>query len=229
MCWLNCNNVSDMVTQCNPALTWNVSTHEVSFGIWGYESSLNLKLPKVREPWFWMLSFHRNTLWKATNVLKLPCAWKMTFKSLLCFVVNTCVCLTHVFFCSGRIPYMDMYNLLRVISPPLGLGKNCPNRVAYKVWKPTHLLPLRGGAVKKKNSVHNIPDWIKLPPLSLLILIWVTMVTRKQSQMLNPSFQTNPICSHHTVWLIVNIDILKQTYLLKIRLNDSFVPEYLIG
>ncbi|KAM4578198.1 calcium channel, voltage-dependent, N type, alpha 1B subunit, a isoform 1-T1 [Fundulus diaphanus] len=32
----------------------------------------------------------------------------------------------------GRISYMDMYNLLRVISPPLGLGKNCPNRVAYK-------------------------------------------------------------------------------------------------
>uniref|UniRef100_A0A8D0CHD5 Voltage-dependent N-type calcium channel subunit alpha n=1 Tax=Scleropages formosus TaxID=113540 RepID=A0A8D0CHD5_SCLFO len=32
----------------------------------------------------------------------------------------------------GRIRYKDMYNLLRVISPPLGLGKNCPNRVAYK-------------------------------------------------------------------------------------------------
>uniref|UniRef100_A0A8C1NHH2 Voltage-dependent N-type calcium channel subunit alpha-1B n=1 Tax=Cyprinus carpio TaxID=7962 RepID=A0A8C1NHH2_CYPCA len=32
----------------------------------------------------------------------------------------------------GRIHYMDMYNLLRIISPPLGLGKKCPNRVAYK-------------------------------------------------------------------------------------------------
>ncbi|XP_014015986.2 voltage-dependent N-type calcium channel subunit alpha-1B isoform X6 [Salmo salar] len=32
----------------------------------------------------------------------------------------------------GRIRYNDMYNLLRIISPPLGLGKNCPNRVAYK-------------------------------------------------------------------------------------------------
>ncbi|XP_066568568.1 calcium channel, voltage-dependent, N type, alpha 1B subunit, a [Amia ocellicauda] len=32
----------------------------------------------------------------------------------------------------GRIQYKDMYNLLRVISPPLGLGKKCPNRVAYK-------------------------------------------------------------------------------------------------
>lgn len=42
-----------------------------------------------------------------------------------------CACLFH----SGRISYKDMYNLLRVISPPLGLGKNCPNRVAYKVCK----------------------------------------------------------------------------------------------
>ncbi|NXP63924.1 CAC1B protein, partial [Chloropsis cyanopogon] len=33
-----------------------------------------------------------------------------------------------------RIHYKDMYNLLRVIAPPLGLGKKCPHRVAYKVW-----------------------------------------------------------------------------------------------
>ncbi|XP_056258885.1 voltage-dependent N-type calcium channel subunit alpha-1B isoform X2 [Seriola aureovittata] len=32
----------------------------------------------------------------------------------------------------GRICYKDMYKLLRFISPPLGLGKKCPNRVAYK-------------------------------------------------------------------------------------------------
>ncbi|NXI49911.1 CAC1B protein, partial [Chloroceryle aenea] len=31
-----------------------------------------------------------------------------------------------------RIHYKDMYNLLRVIAPPLGLGKKCPHRVAYK-------------------------------------------------------------------------------------------------
>lgn len=34
---------------------------------------------------------------------------------------------------SGRIHYKDMYSLLRVISPPLGLGKKCPHRVACKV------------------------------------------------------------------------------------------------
>lgn len=34
---------------------------------------------------------------------------------------------------SGRIHYKDMYSLLRVIDPPLGLGKKCPHRVACKV------------------------------------------------------------------------------------------------
>ncbi|XP_056590582.1 calcium channel, voltage-dependent, P/Q type, alpha 1A subunit, b isoform X10 [Triplophysa dalaica] len=32
----------------------------------------------------------------------------------------------------GRIHYKDMYSLLRVIDPPLGLGKKCPHRVACK-------------------------------------------------------------------------------------------------
>uniref|UniRef100_A0A8B9ERD8 Voltage-dependent R-type calcium channel subunit alpha n=1 Tax=Anser cygnoides TaxID=8845 RepID=A0A8B9ERD8_ANSCY len=32
----------------------------------------------------------------------------------------------------GRISYKDMYKLVRVISPPLGLGENCPYRVACK-------------------------------------------------------------------------------------------------
>uniref|UniRef100_A0A8C9N6U3 Voltage-dependent N-type calcium channel subunit alpha n=1 Tax=Serinus canaria TaxID=9135 RepID=A0A8C9N6U3_SERCA len=33
----------------------------------------------------------------------------------------------------GRISYTDMYEMLRHMSPPLGLGKKCPARVAYKV------------------------------------------------------------------------------------------------
>lgn len=44
---------------------------------------------------------------------------------------------TCLIFFSGRICYQDMYKLLRFISPPLGLGKKCPNRVAYKVCTPT--------------------------------------------------------------------------------------------
>uniref|UniRef100_A0A670Z074 Voltage-dependent N-type calcium channel subunit alpha n=1 Tax=Pseudonaja textilis TaxID=8673 RepID=A0A670Z074_PSETE len=31
-----------------------------------------------------------------------------------------------------RIHYKDMYHLFRAIAPPLGLGKKCPHRVAYK-------------------------------------------------------------------------------------------------
>ncbi|XP_055975585.1 voltage-dependent P/Q-type calcium channel subunit alpha-1A isoform X1 [Sorex fumeus] len=32
----------------------------------------------------------------------------------------------------GRMPYPDMYQMLRHMSPPLGLGKKCPARMAYK-------------------------------------------------------------------------------------------------
>uniref|UniRef100_A0AAR2JIG3 Voltage-dependent N-type calcium channel subunit alpha n=1 Tax=Pygocentrus nattereri TaxID=42514 RepID=A0AAR2JIG3_PYGNA len=32
----------------------------------------------------------------------------------------------------GRISYLDMYEMLRHMSPPLGLGKKCPSRIAYK-------------------------------------------------------------------------------------------------
>ncbi|XP_063084518.1 voltage-dependent P/Q-type calcium channel subunit alpha-1A isoform X4 [Cavia porcellus] len=32
----------------------------------------------------------------------------------------------------GRMPFPDMYQMLRHMSPPLGLGKKCPARVAYK-------------------------------------------------------------------------------------------------
>ncbi|XP_058615168.1 voltage-dependent N-type calcium channel subunit alpha-1B isoform X7 [Onychostoma macrolepis] len=32
----------------------------------------------------------------------------------------------------GRISYLDMYEMLRHMSPPLGLGKKCPPRIAYK-------------------------------------------------------------------------------------------------
>lgn len=34
---------------------------------------------------------------------------------------------------SGRITYREMYEMLRDMSPPLGLGKKCPPRIAYKV------------------------------------------------------------------------------------------------
>lgn len=37
---------------------------------------------------------------------------------------------------SGRIHYTEMYEMLTLMSPPLGLGKRCPSKVAYKVDNP---------------------------------------------------------------------------------------------
>jgi len=33
----------------------------------------------------------------------------------------------------GRIMYTDMYNMLRNMEPPVGFGKKCPYRLAYRV------------------------------------------------------------------------------------------------
>lgn len=55
---------------------------------------------------------------------------------------DVCVCLRVCVFCghsSGRISYTDMYQMLRHMCPPLGLGKRCPARVAYKVDSPPTL------------------------------------------------------------------------------------------
>ncbi|KAB1260074.1 Voltage-dependent P/Q-type calcium channel subunit alpha-1A, partial [Camelus dromedarius] len=49
----------------------------------------------------------------------------------------------------GRMPYLDMYQMLRHMSPPLGLGKKCPARVAYKVRLLRMDLP-----VADDNTVH---------------------------------------------------------------------------
>jgi len=53
-------------------------------------------------------------------------------------LVLTChiACLSYfIFLCfpSGRIHYTAMYEMLTHMSPPLGLGKKCPAKIAYKV------------------------------------------------------------------------------------------------
>ena len=40
-----------------------------------------------------------------------------------------CVC---VYF-RGRINYTEMYDMLRNMEPPVGFGKKCPYRLAYRV------------------------------------------------------------------------------------------------
>lgn len=71
-----------------------------------------------------------------------------------CFPPSRSVLLTHFcFLFSGRIPYKDMYRLVRVISPPLGLGENCPYRVACKVCLPVSSRHWRWGATWTPSSV----------------------------------------------------------------------------
>ena len=37
-----------------------------------------------------------------------------------------------VFICSGTIHYTEAMELLKNIDPPLGFGKKCPDKMAYK-------------------------------------------------------------------------------------------------
>lgn len=46
-----------------------------------------------------------------------------------------------------------MYKLVRVISPPLGLGENCPYRVACKVCLPVPSRDWRWGAPRNPSSL----------------------------------------------------------------------------
>lgn len=61
---------------------------------------------------------------------------------------------------SGRIHYKEMYKVVRTISPPLGFGKNCPHRVACKVWFPHVNHPLC------TFSCGILPDLLPPPPPS---------------------------------------------------------------
>ena len=44
-------------------------------------------------------------------------------------------CFFFVFFFRGRIKHTEVCQLLRQMSPPVGIGKKCPKIVAYKVGK----------------------------------------------------------------------------------------------
>lgn len=81
-------------------------------------------------------------------------SWYDPFKVQYIFMKNYLLLLHFVYllltasisFSSGKLHYKEMYKVVRTISPPLGFGKNCPYRVACKVWltheKKTKKLPL---------------------------------------------------------------------------------------
>ena len=51
------------------------------------------------------------------------------------FVVLFCFFKFPFFFFRGRIKHTEVCQLLRQMSPPVGIGKKCPKIVAYKVSK----------------------------------------------------------------------------------------------
>ncbi|XP_068454963.1 calcium channel, voltage-dependent, N type, alpha 1B subunit, a isoform X14 [Clinocottus analis] len=75
----------------------------------------------------------------------------------------------------GRISYKDMYSLLRIISPPLGLGKNCPNRVAYKRLVKMNM------SIADDNSVHFTSTLMALIRTALEIKLASGMVAQRLS------------------------------------------------
>ncbi|XP_072878248.1 voltage-dependent N-type calcium channel subunit alpha-1B isoform X4 [Chlorocebus sabaeus] len=56
-----------------------------------------------------------------------------------------------------RIHYKDMYSLLRCIAPPVGLGKNCPRRLAYKVCN--FRASIQHTSLPETQTQHTLPAW----------------------------------------------------------------------
>lgn len=72
-------------------------------------------------------------------------SWKITTPTTFILKLSNLLLTASISFSSGKLHYKEMYKVVRTISPPLGFGKNCPYRVACKVWlthKKTTPLPL---------------------------------------------------------------------------------------
>ena len=58
-------------------------------------------------------------------------------------------------FFSGKIHYTEVFDMLRSIDPPLGFGKKCPERQAYKKLIRMNMPMDKEGKVRQKsNFVH---------------------------------------------------------------------------
>lgn len=88
-----------------------------------------LRPPSPYPSLFLFLSFSRRP---SSFVLSVVCVYVGVW-------VSECTCACICGHPSGRISYTDMYQMLRHMCPPLGLGKRCPARVAYKVDSPPTL------------------------------------------------------------------------------------------
>ncbi|XP_028433242.1 calcium channel, voltage-dependent, N type, alpha 1B subunit, a isoform X3 [Perca flavescens] len=75
----------------------------------------------------------------------------------------------------GRIKYLDMYQMLLHMSPPLGLGKKCPPRVAYKRLVKMNM------PIADDNSVHFTSTLMALIRTALGIKLASGMVAQRIS------------------------------------------------
>uniref|UniRef100_A0A673IKL4 Voltage-dependent N-type calcium channel subunit alpha n=1 Tax=Sinocyclocheilus rhinocerous TaxID=307959 RepID=A0A673IKL4_9TELE len=75
----------------------------------------------------------------------------------------------------GRIKYLDMYEMLLHMSPPLGLGKKCPPRIAYKRLVKMNML------IADDNSVHFTSTLMALIRTALEIKLASGMVAQRLS------------------------------------------------
>ncbi|XP_024908754.1 calcium channel, voltage-dependent, N type, alpha 1B subunit, a isoform X3 [Cynoglossus semilaevis] len=75
----------------------------------------------------------------------------------------------------GRIKYLDMYQMLLHMSPPLGLGKKCPPRVAYKRLVKMNM------PIADDNSVHFTSTLMALIRTALDIKLGSGMVAQRLS------------------------------------------------
>ncbi|KAM6944935.1 calcium channel, voltage-dependent, N type, alpha 1B subunit, a [Lycodopsis pacificus] len=75
----------------------------------------------------------------------------------------------------GRIKYLDMYQMLLHMSPPLGLGKKCPPRVAYKRLVKMNM------PIADDNSVHFTSTLMALIRTALEIKLASGMVAQRLS------------------------------------------------
>ncbi|XP_026067319.1 calcium channel, voltage-dependent, N type, alpha 1B subunit, a isoform X11 [Carassius auratus] len=75
----------------------------------------------------------------------------------------------------GRIKYLDMYEMLLHMSPPLGLGKQCPPRIAYKRLVKMNM------PIADDNSVHFTSTLMALIRTALEIKLASGMVAQRLS------------------------------------------------
>uniref|UniRef100_A0A8C1AIR2 Voltage-dependent N-type calcium channel subunit alpha n=1 Tax=Cyprinus carpio carpio TaxID=630221 RepID=A0A8C1AIR2_CYPCA len=75
----------------------------------------------------------------------------------------------------GRIKYLDMYEMLLHMSPPLGLGKKCPPRIAYKRLVKMNM------PIAEDNSVHFTSTLMALIRTALEIKLASGMVAQRLS------------------------------------------------